>query len=191
MRCTLLILACAALPATAQTFDAQLFLGRQSYNSFNRSGLEAKAEGKTLATFRFEAGLAGLHQVTFGASLQPKVKTRVDLALGGTPLGSGDLEHEALGLGVGYRYNATFQVGFALDFRWDKLTDGDTRTTYARPWLRTQVGWSPTGKPIRPVLGVELALPLATTNDDVASAEAVLKSLAPSFQAGVYAGVRF
>jgi hypothetical protein len=191
MRRTLLILACAALPAMAQTFDAQVFLGRQSYNAFNRSGVEAKAEAKTVAALRFEAGLFQTHQLTFSAALQPNAKTRVDLWAGGLPLGSGDLEHEAWGLGVGYRYAGAVQVGVALDLRWDKLTDGDTRTTYDRPWLRAQVGWSPSGKGLRPVVGAEFALPLHTTNDDVDSPEAVLKSLAPSFQAGVYVGLRF
>lgn len=191
MRRALIILACAGLPVGAQTFDAQVFLGRQSYNNFNRSGVEAEPVSKTVAAFRFEVGCFGTHQLVFSAALQPKVKTRVDLAVGGTPMGSGDLAHESFNLGVGYRFEGPVRVAVAVDLRGDKLSDGETSTHYTRPWLRAQLGWSPRGHGLRPVVGGELAIPLHTTNDDVASAEAVLKSLAPRVQAGLYLGVRF
>ncbi|HJV89916.1 MAG TPA: hypothetical protein VJ623_06400 [Holophagaceae bacterium] len=192
MNRSILILLGAALPLAAQTFDAQVFLARQNYNTFNRSGVEAKPDAKTVAALRFEAAFfPGAHQLTVGLGWQPKTKTKVDLSITGSYVGSGDLEHDFWGLSVGYRYVGAFEAGVALDYRGDKLTDGSDSTNYGRPWLRGHVGWAPSKPGWRPVFGLELATPLATTNDDIESAEAVLKSLAPSFQAGLYVGVRF
>lgn len=69
-------------------------------------------------------------------------------------------------------------------------------TTYFRPWLRGSFDWTIRRSGMSPYFGLEAAVPLIKTSQSGAVAPSrmtsnTLKSMAPAFSAGIYAGLRF
>lgn len=185
-------------PLAAQPFEVGLFLGRQRYNTFRRDAapgltVETDTGDKTFAALRLGYTLGSRGAYDFQATLgyQPETTARTEVKVSGASMGSGDLKHSAWMAGFGMNLRATLVYSLGLEYRHEKLSDGSTDATYGRPWIRGGMGYMLPASAVKPFLGLEVALPLATTNNDVASPEAILKSLAPSWQAGVYAGLRF
>jgi hypothetical protein len=188
----------ALAPLGAQSFEVGVFVGRQSYNTFRRDAapgmtLETDTGDKTVAALRLGFVLAsrGPTDFQFTLGFQPEATASFTVVLAGTELGTGDFKqsHWAAGFAVNVKATATFGAG--LEYRSEKLSDGSTDATYGRPWLRASVGYQFPAPAVKPFLALEFGLPLATTNNDVASPEAVLKSLAPRWQFGLVGGIRF
>lgn len=73
----------------------------------------------------------------------------------------------------------------------------DHSTTYLRPWLRVSGDYTfPTGKPVRPFVGLEGSYALLKTGqtrvpDFTNLDDRTVRSLAPRYSGAVYAGLRF
>jgi hypothetical protein len=203
MKKTLLALALMSAPLAAQDFEVGLFVGQNTYRSQSIASTEYKPESKTVVAGRF-----GYSVVDFGPALfqltagyQPKVSTPVEL--NGTSMGD-KYGHEYWSVGAMFNFKAFFEVGAGLEYRSEKLTasgpntfTAEQSTTYGRPWARAHVGLSFPTPLVKPFVGVDLAAPLtsesANGNTGFATGDPskTLKSLAPSFQVGIYGGIRF
>jgi hypothetical protein len=188
----------STFPLMSQSFEAAVFAGRQTYNDFRKDSIfgmpvEAAPESKTVVALRFGYSVADLGPGAFQLNLgiQPESSTKTDVKLGGAFFGTGEIKQSYWSFGFAFNSKTPIAVGLGVDYRSEKLSDGATDTTYGRPWIRGNVGYVFPGVQLRPFLSFEIAVPLASTNNDVASPEAVLKSLAPKSQVGLYAGIRF
>ena len=194
-----LLLTVAALPACAQDFEAGVFLGQNTYKSV--SGFSPDSKAVTAARLGFSVIDIGpaLFQVTVG--YQPKVKSDFNVNGGANSVASyGD---EAWMAGVMFNFKAFVAVGAGVEYRGEKLTmegagTSNPSATYGRPWARVNVGISFPLPIVKPFVGVEAAMPLASTAAPAnygftASSDTTnsLKANAPSFQVGVYGGIRF
>ena len=193
-----LALAIVSLPACAQDYEVGVFLGQNTYKAQTILGTELKPETKSVAAARFGYALVdlgpALFQVTVG--YQPKVKTPVDADGAATPV---DYGHEYWSAGLMFNFKAFVAVGAGVEYRSEKLSfeaPGGTQTaTYGRPWARVNVGLSFPTPFVKPFVGVEASAPLASTSvtdaEYLSDPDKALKSHAPSFQVGVYGGIRF
>lgn len=71
-------------------------------------------------------------------------------------------------------------------------------TTYFRPWVRASFDWTLRRPSMSPYFGCEVALPLIKTSQnraisplDLGTDSNALKSMAPGYSVGIYAGLRF
>ncbi|HET8900590.1 MAG TPA: hypothetical protein VFM84_01525 [Holophagaceae bacterium] len=196
-----LALALASLPACAQDFEAGVFLGQNTYKSQTILGTELKPETKTVAAARLGFSIVDLGPALFEFTVgyQPKAKTAMDANGANTGLDYGDQYWSA---GLMFNFKAFVAVGAGVEYRGEKLTlEGpglNQSTNYGRPWARVNVGFSFPLPIVKPFVGVEAAMPLASTSAPAnygygpgADTDASLKSHAPSFQVGVYGGIRF
>ncbi len=197
MKKMLMVLVLAGLPLSAQSWEVGLFLGQQSYSSFNAAGMDTKPDNKPVGILR-----GGYSFVDFGpallqvnAAIQPKSSSNV--TINGTGIGL-NLDHQATSLGFAFIFKAGVSASLGLDYRWDKLEanfmGASASTTYARPWVRGNIGFAFPTPLIKPFVGLELAAPLS--KKDIGSLgpatdEEALKGLAPKLQIGIYGGIRF
>ena len=199
--------ALAALPLSAQRFEASLFVGQQQFPT--------PQTDTTLGTLRMEAdnkvawGLRlgydfydwgpGLLQVT--GAFQPQAKTTIKGSVAGSPMVEiGDYKHEAGILGLMVRFKTDIALGIGLEMRSERLNstlhttvgDLDDSTTYNRGWARAYAAYEIPGPAWKPFIGLDVAFPLKTTSLTVeASSSDALKSLAPKSQFGLFFGMRF
>jgi hypothetical protein len=188
-----------AAPLAAQDWEAGLFLGQQTYESFTVLGDKFEVSSKTVMGARLGYSIVdigpALFQVTAG--YQPKASAKYKENGAETNI---DYDHEHYSVGAMFNFKAMLAVGVGLDYRFEKLsgTDpihGSHSTNYNRPWIRANVGYAFPTPVIKPFLGLEVAMPLTkqsingTTGPD--STDEAYKGLAPKFQIGLYAGIRF
>jgi len=196
-----LALVLASLPACAQDYEVGVFLGQNTYKSQTILGTELKPETKTVAAARLGFSIVDLGPALFEFTVgyQPKAKTAMDANGANTGLDYGDQYWSA---GLMFNFKAFVAVGAGVEYRGEKLTlEGpglNQSTNYGRPWARVNVGFSFPLPIVKPFVGVEAAMPLASTSAPAnygygpgADTDASLKSHAPSFQVGVYGGIRF
>ena len=193
-----LLLALTALPACAQDYEVGLFLGQTTFRTQTIAGTEFEPETKTVGMARLGVSLVdigpALFQVTVG--YQPKAKTALDANGAPTPLQYGD---QAWSAGLMFNFKAFVAIGAGLEYRGERLSlEGpgvNQSATYARPWARVNVGLSFPLPLLKPFVGVEAAAPLSSTSvtdaEYLSDPDKALKSHAPSFQVGVYGGIRF
>ena len=198
MKRLMVLLALTTLPLCAQDYEAGIFLGQTTFRTQTVAGTEFEPETKTIGMARLGFSVVdigpALFQVTVG--YQPKAKTAFDANGAPTPRQYGD---EAWAAGVMFNFKAFVAVGAGLEYRAERLSfEGpgvSQNTTYARPWARFNVGLSFPLPIVKPFVGVEAAAPLSSTSitsaDYVSDPDKALKSHAPSFQVGVYGGIRF
>lgn len=200
MRKTALLLTLlAGLPMTAQSFEAGLFLGQQQYPSPHKDlapGVTGQhnLDNKTVYAVRFGYSVVdigpALFQITAG--YQPESKTSINSTLGGAPVGTiGDFKQSHWSVGAMFNFKAVVAVGAGLEYRAEKLEAVGESTTYNRPWVRLNAGYSIPSPVVKPFFGIEVAFPLINTSNNFDSAEKVLQSMAPKSQFGLYAGLRF
>ena len=194
-----IILAFAALPACAQDYELGVFLGQNTYKSVNG----VSPDTKTVAAARLGFSVVDLGPALFEVTVgyQPKVKSDFNVNGGSNSVASyGD---EAWSAGVMFNFKAFVAVGAGVEYRGEKLSmegagTSNPSTTYGRPWARVNVGISFPTPLVKPFIGVEAAMPLTSTSapasygfvsaNDTSNS---LKANAPSFQVGVYGGIRF
>lgn len=198
MKTLALALVLASLPACAQDYEVGVFLGQNTYKTQTISGTELKPETKTVAAARLGFSIVdlgpALFQVTVG--YQPKVKTTLDADGVGTPL---DYGHQYWSAGLMFNFKAFVAVGAGVEYRGEKLSlEGpgmNQSVTYGRPWARVNVGFSFPLPLVKPFVGVEASAPLTSASvsdaEYLSDPDKALKSHAPSFQVGVYGGIRF
>ena len=196
-----LILAMTALPACAQDFEVGVFLGQNTYKSQTVAGIEIKPQTKTVTSARFGYALVDLGPALFQLTVgyQPNAKTPVDFNGVDSGLRYGD---EYWSAGLMFNFKAFVAVGAGIEYRSEKLSlesaGLNQSATYGRPWARVNVGLSFPLPLVKPFVGVEAAMPLSTASAPAnygygpgEDSSGSLKSHAPSFQVGVYGGIRF
>jgi hypothetical protein len=195
MRTLILAALVVGSPLAAQSWEAGLFLGQQSYKSHDILGMGSlEAKSKTVLGARLGYSLVdvgpALFQVTAG--FQPKVEST--MKFGGVE-GPDKYQHQHMSLGAMFNFKALVAFGVGLEYRMEKVnvTDsGLSDASYNRPWLRANAGYAFPSPLVKPFIGLEVALPLSTKSfDPAASDEDNMKAFAPKMQVGVYAGIRF
>ena len=190
-----------SLPVCAQDYEVGVFLGQNTYKSQTISGTEFKPETKTVAAARLGFSIVDLGPALFEFTLgyQPKAKTPMDANGLASGLTYGDQYWSA---GLMFNFKAFVAVGAGVEYRGEKVSlEGpgvNQSATYGRPWARVNVGFSFPTPVVKPFVGVEAAMPLASTSAPAnygygpgSDSDASLKSHAPNFQVGVYGGIRF
>lgn len=187
-----------AASLSAQSWEAGLFLGRQSHPSFGVAGTtpaDVKVEAATVMAFRLGYALVerGAFRFQFAAVHQPKHTS--DILVGGSATDGARLSHASSGLGVECRWKTFASLGLGLELRKEILeSTGAASTTWHRPWVRASMGWDLARTRVTPFVGLEVAMPLAEKSVGPLGPDSdteAHKSLAPRLQAGVYGGIRF
>lgn len=188
-----------AAPLGAQSFEVGVFLGKQSYKDFDVStgvgNIAIRTDSKTVASARFGYSVVDLGPALFQltAGFQP-TSTTTGTATSNIPgvSGTGDLKQGHWSVGAMFNFKAFVAVGAGVEYRSEKLDDGaGTSTTYGRPWARLNAGLAFPTPLVKPFIGLEVAVPLASKSNEYGSPEDMLKSVAPKMQIGVYGGIRF
>ncbi|WP_306591211.1 hypothetical protein [Geothrix sp. 21YS21S-4] len=174
-RCLPLLL---ALPLAAQTFEVGLNISRQSYTE-QTAAPRLEPKDKTVAAVRLGYSLLDFGPILLQGSVayQPRTDTEVKGAPDPAKLG-----HEYWAAGAMFTFKAGLAFGAGVDYRFEKTTYRDTFTSshsYGRPWARANVGFAVPTPFLKPFVGVEVAVPLSDEN------------LGPTFQVGLYGGIRF
>lgn len=187
-----------AASLSAQSWEAGLFLGRQSHPSFGVAGTaptEVKVEASTVMAFRL--GYAPVERGAFrfqvSAVYQPRHTS--DILVGGSAADGARLSHASSGLGAELCWKTIATFGLGLDLRKETLeSTGAASTTWHRPWARASMGWDLARTRVTPFLRLEVAMPLAEKSVGPLGPDSdteAHKSLAPRFQAGIQGGIRF
>lgn len=191
------------VPLAAQTYEVGLFLGQQRFKSVDTSdgrGFTYHGEVDDKAVYGVRVGYAlvdlgpALVQVT--AAYQPEststMKVRSQDLESGSEAAAVDYKHRSYAAGAMFNFKALVAVGVGLDYRFEHLDNGFKSTTYSRPWMRANAGMAFPTPLVKPFVGLEVAVPLASKSlDGNSDLEDLLKSTAPKFQVGVYGGIRF
>lgn len=204
------------LPLSANTWEAGVFVGSQSYRSetgiSSSSSSDNKVDSKLAYGFRLGRSLVDLGpallEVTVG--YQPPVTSTYTLtvdsfaptqnparSLAGpktftTTSGSFDYKASNFSVGAMFNFKAFVAIGAGVEYRFEKLETPGESTTYGRPWARVNAGIAIPSPIVKPFIGVEVAVPFTSTSlADASSSEDLLKVVAPKMQVGVYAGIRF
>jgi hypothetical protein len=188
MKKLLLPLILIAAPLSAQSFEAGVFLGQQTYKDWTAIGITGKPESKTIASARLGYSLIDLGPALFQltAGFQPESKTTIV-----SNVGNGELKQSHWSVGAMFNFKALVAIGAGIEYRSEKLDDGTISTTYGRPWARVNAGLAFPTPLVKPFIGLEVAVPLASKSNEIGSSEDALKSIAPKMQIGVYGGIRF
>lgn len=202
----LLALACLT-PLRAETWEVGIFAGRQTYGSLDdsRPGYSADGAptGKTVTGVRVGYSVLDLGpallEVTAGFQPSTSTTTRITTFSSTTGLGvayrtdSGPLDFKASHTSVGMMFNfkAVVAIGAGVEMRFEKLTLTGSPlgqdANYNRPWLRAGVGMAVPSPALKPFIGLEVALALASENELTQA----VKAMAPKAEVGLYAGLRF
>ncbi|WP_243294477.1 hypothetical protein [Geothrix mesophila] len=188
-------------PLSAQTWELGVFAGRQTYNSISTS-MPGLTTNESCAKKTALAARLGYSVIDLGPAMlqltvgyQPSVTTTARVITQGTsvpgqpPTDSGPLDYQASHASVGMMVNfkALLAVGVGIEMRFEKQSLASNSTSYARPWLRANIGMAFPTPVIKPFVGLELAAALSSTSDGLQP----IKSLAPKSQIGIYTGIRF
>lgn len=195
-----LLLVLAAVPLSAQSFEAGLFIGQQSYKSFSDAGTTVEPAKKTVTGVRLGYSLLDLGpallQVTAG--YQPEAKTTIEANGTTVPGFEGTQKHWSVG--AMFNFKAFVAIGAGVEYRSESLgfkgPGTDISTTYGRPWARANVGFAFPTPIVKPFIGLEVAVPLVSTSPSTAEYfgpddSVALKAHAPKMQIGIYGGIRF
>lgn len=199
----------AVLPLSANTWEAGLFIGQQSFKSDSAtlSGVTFSGESDSKVAYGFRLGRSivdlGPALITITAGFQPETKTTFKANVTGAPpayqvgtaaasAASPDFKTQHFSVGAMANFKAFVAVGAGIEYRFEKLELEGTSTNFARPWVRVNAGIAIPSPVVKPFIGVEAAIPVTSKTLDMnASSEDQLKAFAPKFQIGIYAGIRF
>jgi len=125
--------------------------------------------------------MARLMGITSGASASTSV----------SGLGT-DYKSSHSSVGVMLNLKAFVAVGAGVEYRFEKYESAGVDTTYTRPCVRFNAGWSLPSPFIKPFIGVEADFPISSKSmADNASTKDTMLAIAPKTQIGVYGGIRF
>lgn len=82
-------------------------------------------------------------------------------------------------------FKTMIAVGAGVEMRFEKQSLPTQDASYARPWLRANLGLAFPAPAIKPFIGLEVAAALPSASENR------VKALAPKTQVGVYGGIRF
>lgn len=198
----------AVLPLSANTWEAGLFLGQQSYKSQSVSSgtTSISVDGDSKFAYGIRLGRSivdlGPALITITAGFQPECKTTFKATMTGAPAyqvgtaaassTSPDYKTQHFSVGAMANFKAFIAVGAGLEYGFEKLEMDGTSTNYARPWVRVNAGIAIPSPVVKPFIGVEAAIPVTSKSLEMNSSEEdFLKAMAPKFQIGIYAGIRF
>ncbi|BDU76115.1 hypothetical protein [Mesoterricola sediminis] len=186
------------LPLSANTWEAGVFIGQQSFRSQNVTlgGNTFSGDVDNKVTYGFRVGRSvldfgpALLEVTAG--FQPESRANATIRINGAPFGTGEYKTQHFSIGAMANLKAFVALGAGVEYRFEKLDTGSASTTYARPWIRVNAGIAIPSPVVKPFVGVEAAVPVTSKSVDATSPEEdQIKALAPKFQIGLYAGIRF
>ena len=211
----------AVLPLAAQTWEAGLFLGQQTYKAGAISGTNVSGTyatpAKTVVAVRagyalFESGPWFLQGT---AAFQPQVtSTQTQTEVQAQPIigstthykGSFDAMSGYSAVGVMVNFKAMVSAGAGLEYRLERLSGLGVDANYGRPWFRGNVGLALPTPLVECFLGLEAAFPLVSKSSYTPAALGFygtpdafiptttsdsLKASAPKGQVGAYLGMRF
>lgn len=180
-----------AAPLAAQSFEASLFVGGQSYSKFTNTK-SVETDGTTVIGLRGGYSFVDFGPLLLQGTVGYQMESEGKISVNGYDSGE-KYRHSATALGAMLHFKAIVAVGAGLEYRLEKLSTSYGRSTnYGRPWVRAHAGYAIPSPLLKPFLGLEVAAPLGSTDvDPNPSDENALRSLAPKFQVGVYAGIRF
>ena len=199
--CTVVLPLFLLAPLSAQTWELGIFSGSQTYNSISNSMPGLTTNGSCAKKTAFAARLGysvtdlGPAMLQLTAGYQPSVTTTARIITQGTsvpgqaPTDSGPLDYQASHTSVGAMVNfkVVVAVGAGMEMRFEKQSLASSSASYARPWIRANIGMAFPTPIIKPFIGLELAAALSSTSDGIQP----VKSLAPKSQIGAYVGIRF
>ena len=189
-KCALVLPLLCVLPLSAQSFEAGLFVGQQSFKAISNGTLVASESSKTTVGARVGYALVdmgpALLQVTAG--YQPKVTTTMTSNQFGTQNFSAS--HYSVGLMANFK--AVLAVGAGVEYRSETLSTDALSTTYGRPWARVNAGMAFPTPFVKPFVGLEVAMPLTSKTLDASFTNTdLLQAAAPKLEVGLYGGIRF
>ncbi len=139
--------------------------------------------------FRAGFSLINLKVAELGLEATYHPKAEGDVVLAGTGTGQ-RFSTEYLALGAKVEWKFLLNLYGAMEIRSERLSLGPERVTYSRPWIKAGIGTTLPLPLLTPTFRLELAM--QTVRDEkTGSASELAKALAPRFQVGLYAGVRF
>jgi hypothetical protein len=175
-------------------FDSQMGKAQTLTQAFGAPSNGQSFDKATLNGVGIRGGVSVLDLVvadlSITATYHPKVSA--DLKLDGQEVGTFSQSYAAIGAQVEWKLLVNLNVG--VDLRQEKLTsqlDGgpETDTTLTRPWIRAGLGWSLPLPVVSPFVRVEAAMP--ANSKSTGNMTAFTQAMAPQFQVGIYAGIRF
>lgn len=190
MKLALPMLCLMAAPLAAQSFELGVFVGKQAYKANDVVAFRSEPNDKAVAAARFGYGLVDVGPFLFQATLGYQPESNTEVKANGVV--AGELKHSHTSLGAMFTLKAGVSFGAGMEVRREKLDAITMATTYTRPWVRANVGFAFPTPVVKPFLGLEVAVPMASkTWEATASSEDKLRAFAPKLQVGLYGGIRF
>lgn len=177
--------------------ELNLMIDKQMTRNLTIQGYEVEVQQPTSVGVRYGRDLIGLGPAQLQLQAAYHAQSSADGAVLGTSIGTYKNTGYSLGLQAQWRLGVV--LGAGAEMRVEKLkgettypTAGTTSATLVRPWVTGRLGFSIPTPLVKPVFGLEVAVPLTKKNaNDASSDEDLLKAVAPSFEVGVYGGIRF
>ena len=182
----------AVLPLSASTWEAGLFLARESFHSDTsyatpvNVGQGYQVDSKFDYGFRLGRSLVDFGPVNFELTagyMAPVTSTFTETI--GTTGATGTFKAQSYSVGAMLNLKATIAVGLGLEYRFEKLDrtfsaeytaaqtgagalsfTGDSSSTLARPWLRLSFGYALPTPVIKPFVGLEADFALSNKTID-------------------------
>ncbi len=200
IRIALVLAGLAVVPVKASELGLLLdkqFGSNQTYSDQNHNSQTIDGVKPSGFGIRGSYTVLDLKVAELGIAATYHPETKSDIIWGGTNDGTYKDEYLAIGAQVDWKFLVNLHAG--LDIRREKLTTESSSgfsggsTTYTRPWLKAGVGFSIPTPAVSPFVRLEVAVP--TTKQGALSSgssdDDARRAMAPSFQIGIYGGIRF
>lgn len=175
------------LVGKAQVANATFF-GNNSgarYDAVSPTGFGIRAGYTLLNLGVAELGLAATYHTKAEGDLNITLPAPINTKVNAGKYG---VQYLAIGAQADWKFLVNLHVG--ADIRQEKLEFGSESVTYTRPWVKAGIGFSVPLPVVSPFARLELAVP-TTKEDKTGSSNDLMKAMAPTFQAALYAGIRF
>lgn len=156
-----------------------------NYDSISPTGFGIRAGYTLLNLGVAELGLAATYHTKAEGDLEFKLPSQPNVKVSRGKYG---VQYLAIGAQADWKFLVNLHVG--ADIRQEKLEYGSESVTYTRPWVKAGIGFSLPLPVVSPFARLELAVP-TTKEDKTGSSNDLMKAMAPTFQAALYAGIRF
>lgn len=174
--------------------ELNLILDKQMTRNLTIQGYKVEVQQPVSVGIRYGRDLIGLGPAQLQLQAAYHGESKADGAVMGNKIGEYKNTGYSLGLQAQWRMGVVFGLG--SEMRVEKLKGetayGNSSATLVRPWVTGRLGFSIPTPLVKPVFGLEVAVPLSKKNaSDNSSDEDLLKAVAPNFEIGVYGGIRF
>lgn len=182
----------AAAPLAAQSWELGVFAGQQTYKT--NDVMAAQPKNKTVVGARLGYSVVDLGPALFQltAGFQPKAESEIEQA--GVNTGA-KYQQSHMSVGAMFNFKAFVAFGAGVEYRMEKLNvtgSSLSDVSYSRPWARANVGMAFPTPLVKPFIGLEVAMPLASKSASTTdSPEDQIRGAAPKLQVGLYGGIRF